>query len=496
MKQRFSKIWENSNIWTAALCVAALLFTVIPMMYITRYVWPCADDYVFSRGPHGALMETGNFWGAIKSAWDCVAWNYAEWQGTYSAIFLMALQPGIWGEQYYALGLLFIFVSLYAGVFCLSYIIMVKHGKAPKSVWLTITSLLMFAWLLRVMYPSEAFYWWNGASYYIGYHSWAMLIIAALLCFYCDWHRYGKGRKSFFYITGVLIGLFMGGGNYPTALMLILIMGGLAVSSYIYHKPALRIIIIYALSTLAGLLISVLAPGNTRHMNHDFEHNVSATEAIFISIKDGLRYISDWTNISVVMLFVFLLPFIWQLVKSSGWKFKYPILATILSGGLYLAGFAPVSYAFGGYAPGRMINLYYLNYYFLLLFNVIYWVGWIYNKIEAKNICINRRKWQPVYVCIAGVLFLLSVAKTGITNTNLYWVYLELYNGYYTEVDQFMAERIAYFEEHPDEDIIVEPVPYKSVLTYFGDVFPDKEHVANVGVAEYYGLKSISLQEK
>ena len=483
------------------LCVAALLLIVIPMTYISKYIWPCSDDFELSLWTKEAFVTTGSLWQVMKRAWDFVVYKYFNWQGAYSSILLMALQPGVWGDEHYWMGVVLIMLSLLIGIYWLSYVLMVKHGKAPKSVWLTITSLVTFAWFLRVMYTEEAFYWWTGASYYTGFYAWGMMIVAAMCTFYTDWSRYGKVRKSFFYIIGVLACLFVGGGNFPTTMLLLLIAMGLTVFAYIYKKPSFKILLTCVVSTLSALLISVLAPGSTNHMNNDFEADVSAIEAIFISIRDGLNYIASWTNISVIMLYVFLLPFIWQLVRRCGWKFKWPVLVTILSGGLYLAEYAPVSYAFGGFAPGRMINLYYINYFWLMLFNVFYWLGWIDRRLRVKftdkmnRLEEGRFKWQPIYVCVAGVLFLLSVVRIGITNTNLYWVYLELHNGYYQQVDEFLEDRVAYFEEHQGEDVVVNPVPYQSVITYFGDLFPDKDHLVNTTMAEYYGVKSIDITE-
>lgn len=501
MKSKIKKIWENSNIWTAVLCIAALLFIVVPMTYISKYMWPVSDDFELSLWTKEAYEMTGSILQVLKRAWDFVVYKYFNWQGAYSSIFLMALQPGIFGDEHYWVGVVLIMFSLFIGIFSLSYVLMVKHGKAPKSIWLSITSLVTFAWFLRVMYTEEAFYWWTGASYYTGFYAWGMMIAAALFCFYTDWENYGKIRKSFFYIIGVVACLFVAGGNFPTTLMLVLIGAGLMAASLYYKKKSFAVITTYTVTTLVGLLISVLAPGSSNHMNNDFEADISAIEAIFISIQDGLNYIANWTNISVVMLFVFLLPLILQLVKSCGCKFRFPVIVTILSGGLYLSEYAPVSYAFGGYAPGRMINLYYINFFWLLLFNVFYWLGWMYRLAEKKNpsmtakVLHTQKMWQPIYIVIAGVFFLAATVKVGVTNTNLYWVYTELYHGYYKQVDDFVAERVAYFEEHQGEDVAVKRIPYESVITYFGDLFPDKDHLVNQTMAEYYGVNSISLQE-
>ena len=83
----------------------------------------------------------------------------------------------------------------------------------------------------------------------------------------------------------------------------------------------------------------------------------------------------------------------------------------------------------------------------------------------------------------------------GIENTNLYYLYKESNMGMYKATDEFFAERVAFFEEHQGEDVIVEELPYRSEITYFGDLYTDVNHVVNTTMAEYYGVKSISITE-
>ena len=104
--------------------------------------------------------------------------------------------------------------------------------------------------------------------------------------------------------------------------------------------------------------------------------------------------------------------------------------------------------------------------------------------------------WQVFYVLVVAILFFASMGIRGVRETNLGWVYAELITGKYCMVDEFMAERIAYFEQHQGEDVMVEGIPYKSVITDFGDLFPDTDHLVNQTMAEYYGVKSITLKEE
>lgn len=497
MKKRMVKLWQSSDILTAVFCVLLLLTVVAPMTYIAQYIWPSSDDFEMSLWCRKALMETGSVWQVLKRAIDYVVYKWNTWQGAFSSIFVMALQPGIWGDEYYPMGVVFLIVGLVASIFSLTYVLMVKQAKASRSVWLILTALPTWAWFFRVMYTEEAFYWWTGASYYTGFHSWVMLLLALAIRFFTDWESYGKRKKGFLYLL-CLVCVFLGGGNYPSAMLQVLVLGGYFVSAVVLKKKSRTILGAYTLSALGGLLLSALAPGNSSHMNHDIQSNVSALEAIFIAIRDGLKNIGQWTNLSVIMLFVFMLPFVWTFVRGCSCKFRFPLLATILSGGLFLAEYAPVSYAYGGYAPGRMVNLYYWNFYWLILFNVIYWIGWMDRKLRTvwkeklENAAAAQKNWQPIYILAVGIA-LLIINSSGIKDSNFYWVCIELKNRNYQFVDQFMSERIAYFEEHQGEDVEIKEIPYKSEITYFSDIFPDTNHLVNTTMAEYYGVKSITM---
>lgn len=498
MKKRIVKLWQSSNIWTAVFCVLLLLAVAAPMTYIARYVWPSSDDFEMSLWCRKALEESGSIWQVIKRAGDYAVYKWQSWEGTFSSIFLMALQPGIWGDEYYPVGVVFLIVGLVVSVFVLTYVLMVKQAKAPKPVWLILTSLTAWAWFFRVMYTEEAFYWWTGASNYTGFHSWVMLLLALAACLYTDWESYSRLKKGLLYLLCIVC-FFLGGGNYLSAMLQMLVLAGYFAAAVITGKKNKVILGAYTLSALGGLLLSALAPGNSTHMSHDIQSDISAVEAIFIAIRDGLEDIGQWTNLSVVMLFVFMLPFIWTMVRSCPCRFKLPLLATILSGGLFLAEYAPTSYSYGGYEPGRIVNLYYWNYYWLILFNVIYWTGWIDRKLRGRwrekldRAAALQKNWQPVYILAAGLVLMLAVGSFGIKNSNFYWVYIELKNKNYQLVDQFMSERIAYFEEHQGEAVEIREIPYKSNITYFSDIFPDTNHLVNTTMAEYYGVESITM---
>lgn len=497
--KKAKKLIFNSNVWMAVISVFFLAAMFLPLVYIAQYIWPCSDDFEMSLWSKMAFDATGSVFQTVIKALEYALDYWKKYEGTFSSLFLMALQPGIWGDQYYGIGVAVLVVGLVLCTFTLTYVLIVKCARAPKSIWLILTAVPMMAWFMWIVSTEEAFFWWTGASNYVGFHSWVMLMIAVVIGIYRDYDSYSGLKRKLLYL--LCFGcFFLGGGNYLSALLLVLVLLGVLAAA-IYGRRANRCILACLfVSAMTALLLSVFAPGNSFHMIRDVETDISVLDAICISIRDGIYDIYAWTHIPQFLLFAMVIPFVWTLARGSGCKFRLPLVATILSGGLFLAEYAPISYSYGGFEPGRIINLYYWNYYWLVMFNLFYWIGWIDRKVKERKgkvreyLVQKQNCWQAFYVLVAAVLFVSCLGIRGLRETNPGWVYAELIKGRYRMTDEFMADRIAYFEQHQGEDVVVEEIPYKSVITYFDDLFPDTDHLVNRTMAEYYGVKSITLK--
>lgn len=75
--------------------------SLIPILCISIYNYPQADDWGYSYLTHWAWIDTHSLFQVLKAAAAAVVEAYNHWQGTFSSIFLMSLQPGIFGEQFY-----------------------------------------------------------------------------------------------------------------------------------------------------------------------------------------------------------------------------------------------------------------------------------------------------------------------------------------------------------------------------------------------------------
>ena len=131
----------------------------------------------FGLYPHLAFEQTGSVWAALAGAAREVHETYFDWQGTFSAVLLFALQPAVFGE-----GLLLAMpggdaLSPFLG--CGAHVPRGRkaflhaegHGGAGLPVYLLVCTQL-------VQSPAQAFYWWNGAVYYVFFYA-LMLVLAA-----------------------------------------------------------------------------------------------------------------------------------------------------------------------------------------------------------------------------------------------------------------------------------------------------------------------------
>ena len=99
------------------LALTALAAALLPLLLLGRYAVPAADDFSYGSLAHVAFVESGSVMDAAAAAFDKTLESYYSWQGTFSAIFLMALQPAVFSEALYALTPLIMLASILAGSF-------------------------------------------------------------------------------------------------------------------------------------------------------------------------------------------------------------------------------------------------------------------------------------------------------------------------------------------------------------------------------------------
>lgn len=240
--------------------VVFLAAVLLPLILISAYNHSYADDWHYGVWAHLALAEGANSFQLIWVALEQAGKAWFEWQGTYSAIFLMALEPSVWGEQFYVLAAPIVLTTFVAGTFFFGHVMLCELMDAPRGLWLALCSLVVSVQLLLQPSPVEGIFWYNSAIYYTTYNA-AALAMLGCLGRICNPAR--KHRPRGVLVAYCLLAAFIAGGNFVTALVLFEIMTVVVALLWRSERRCTFEALIGFVILLLGLVISFVAPGNS-----------------------------------------------------------------------------------------------------------------------------------------------------------------------------------------------------------------------------------------
>ena len=112
IKKICKKIWELKYI---ILLYIVLLLVLMPIFSLSKSAVPSADDFWYGKMARTAYVESGSLFKTIGAAIQRTVIAYNTWQGTYSSIFIMSMQPAVFSIQLYRLApillILIMFIS-------------------------------------------------------------------------------------------------------------------------------------------------------------------------------------------------------------------------------------------------------------------------------------------------------------------------------------------------------------------------------------------------
>ena len=80
--------------------IGIILISLIPIFAVSIYAHPTFDDFTYGLFVRRAVEQGGNILDVIKAACATAAEYYRSWQGTFTASFIFALQPGGFSYDY------------------------------------------------------------------------------------------------------------------------------------------------------------------------------------------------------------------------------------------------------------------------------------------------------------------------------------------------------------------------------------------------------------
>ena len=467
----------------AGVLIFVLFASIIPLMIAGAYDVPSNDDYSFSADAHVAYVNTGSVLQAICEACRQAVTSYWTWQGTYSAIFLMALQPAVFGLHCYRATPIIMLFGLIIGIFSLMLSLFDHVFRLEKTAGLSAAAVASMLCIQMMPSPAEGLYWYNGAIYYTFFHGIAMLSFALLVLFVA---RGGKGK-----LAGLIVlELFLAGGNYTTALCSAIIWASTILLLILRKNRKWKILLVPFCFFLAGFAVNICAPGNAVRQEQMI-HIPNVFGDILASFRDGIRFGVKWFQYPLLGAAVFLFFLFWSYLGECEFSFSMPAIVTIYSFCLFSALFCPPEYAMGSSGPLRLKDIQYYSYIILVLLNVFYWTGWIHKKSKRSF----SRKSGNVFIIASGclcMLLCLIYLKTG-AYTSFEAVGL-LRSGEAKIYYQAAESRLAVLEDPNIVDAEIQPYPCTPFLIYHGDVTADPKHYVNESVAAFYGKTSVVLK--
>ena len=481
-----------------ALCAAAIILLIaslMPVMYCALSDYATGDDFGKSYMVRRVIKNGGNIIEILKAGADGAYEAYVSNEGTWASNFILAMQPGVWGERVYAvtpfIGLFFLGIG--TGMFI--YELMVRvWGFSKRAFWFLWP--LFFALMIQCMpYIKGGLFWHPGMAHYD-------IPFAAALIFTVWMMRYFRTGKKKYVPLLLLISVYLGGSHYQAMLLGWLSLVFLAVYAGYAKKTGRGQAAVAGLCVLiqfVGFYFCYKAPGNNARAEAQFsftaERAVDAVkESVIQSSADGIGYLAGtrWVFIFAVLVFMIGAALHDEQRFRGPWKYAVWIVYSYLT---YCAMYAPgLYYNTYGAALDLSGGYYDVNYYtFLLfvLFAALLTGNAAGNMLGKKSFFAGRIRGivNAGMVCIAVFCVLFNRHLVGRTTDRICADYIT--SGALADFRVQMEERLAILEDDSIRDAVVPQMNDDQGPIMHMALTEDRNAFTNWAASLYYGKDSI-----
>ena len=315
-------------------------------------------------------------------------------------------------------------------------------------------------------------------------------ISGALDCSRTQWYAWQGTYSSIFFMTLMpavwgeqyyflgpvfILLLLLAGSNFVTALQgLLCLLTILLVSVVVERRRTGLWLLPSTLVYIIGFGMNVAAPGNSVRARSYVGWGYGPLESIGRSFLEAVKHIPEYTGPVVLMVMLLLVPMIWQALKSTDYRFRYPGIVLALSFCLYATGYTPSLYSLGHAGLSRTLNAVKITYLMLLFFNEIYWCGWLKQILEKRT---DK-----------------SAQKLSARNGAAVWWYY-VHTGQAYNFHQEYLERVKRLSGNA-RNVHLPAYRFKPWFLCMGDISEDAHNEANCSLAMWYHKDSVTLKEK
>lgn len=470
------------------------LLSLVPILLLEKYNFPSADDFGFGTYARIAWTDTHNIFCVLAAACKKVAEVWQTWQGTYSSVFLMALQPGIFGDNFYWITTWIMVGALSISVIWLFKVIFVDCLGSQKEWALAAASIYLLVAVQCMIDKTQGFFWYNGAVHYMLPQ--AMLFILSALVLKMMIKSENVKR---YVIIGMLLIIYIGGGNLITGLECGIWLFTTGAVFVIFKKKVLvKRISLFLITWIIAFGINVIAPGNSVRQA-SFADHPSVISAVLQSFFYGLDFVfgrwQSWTILACAML---ILPFVIRTIQSykGGFSFPLPGLVMFYSYCILASMFTPSVYANGEPGAGRIYNIIYLTYLLLLVVNMLYFYGWYWKKYGGFKVLEEKAfgLWLSAGLLGFGFCFCIEAGVNSDTFTSTSAL-KSIVSGEAKEYRQQQQQRLQILLNEDIMDAELPTFTVKPELLFYEDISSDASGWINVRMAAYYEKGSVKLEE-
>lgn len=482
------------------LCIGMIVL-LIPVFVVAAYARPSADDFVYARDTHAVVRQYGADWPRLlQAAWEADWYFYNNWQGLYVSAFLLALQPAIFGGQWYGITVFLVVALLFAGTFCLARAVVRRLAPGARGLAPFLALTVTFAMVQGMPNQVESLYWYNGAMNYIPFFAMAMAAAALLVGLWPGKSLSPAGMRPLRLAICCALCLLIGGGHHVVILLTLMLLFAALVC--IARKrsawPVAPLVV-----CLTGLALNMTSPGTAVRVS-GFS-SASFPEAVIKSLILAGLSVVRWLDVPLLCLLLLLTPALLYLVRSDALQdsaFRWPWLPPAVTFVLVWGMLWLPSYTMGGIGPGRLNNVVWMTF---LLGMIVSWgvfLGWLtrVRRLPAERALAVVGKERRAAAAAAAMLLCIAcigghTVKEGLDNrfaTSLEAVW-ELANGTPQAFAAAMDEREAILSDPEIDDAVIRPLTggERPGLLYFSDVTPGPD---TWGLTEYYGKNSVYVE--
>ncbi|MDR1565396.1 MAG: DUF6056 family protein [Oscillospiraceae bacterium] len=479
----------KKNHITAAIIILLLIALLAPLYAIAPYTHPSGDDYTYGSYTVHVWQQSGSVFKTIGAGISAAAQRWQSWQGTHTAIFTMTMMPAVFGYKLYPLGAIALLTVFLLSSYFLFDVIL-RRGLRLSRLW-SLGAAAFFAVLSTQFAPAivEGFFWFNGAWYYTFYFTLAMLWLGLILRLrLADLNKTGRILRI---AALIFLSFWIGGGNYPLILPLCLASAALVILDFYRRNEHKFITLSFTLVLLASSALSMLAPGNS--VRAGMNVGMSAPKAVALSIYNAAKLLLGSLKGLELVAFIAVLPLIFwataSIAKSRHLKFKRPLLAFILSFGLFASMFTPSLFAMSNIGPGRIQDIYHYAAVLLIMFNLSYLCGWL-----GVRYSIKIKPKECACILFAAALVLCAACDySDLYALNSFQAAKQLASGEAKAHSAEMDSRQSLLNNSTTKEVVLEPLSHKPTVIFLWDITADASTWRNLDMAKYYSKESIKL---